>query len=53
MSCNNAGQSWRRWDVEVGEGGWLVTKKEMAKAIAEEMGLTQIRAKEPWRIWAM
>jgi len=30
-----------------------VTKKEMAKAIAEEMGLTQIRAKEPWRIWAM
>ena len=46
MSCNNAGQSWRRWDVEVGEGGWLVTKKEMAKAIAEDMGLTQIRAKE-------
>jgi integration host factor subunit beta len=46
MSCNNAGQSWRRWDVEVGEGGWLVTKKEMAKAIAEDMGLTQIQAKE-------
>jgi len=22
-------------------GGWLVTKKDMAKAIAEEMGLTQ------------
>jgi DNA-binding protein HU-beta/integration host factor subunit beta len=25
----------------VGKEGWLVTKKEMAKAIAEETGLTQ------------
>ena len=24
-------------------GGWLVTKKEMARAIAEEMGLTQLQ----------
>jgi hypothetical protein len=45
MSCNKAGQSWRRWDVVVGKGKWLVTKKDMAKAIAEEMGLTQIQAK--------
>jgi len=26
--------------------GWLVTKKEMANAIAEEMGILQIQAKE-------
>jgi len=30
----------------VGKGGWLVTKKDMAKAIAEEMGLTQIQVRE-------
>jgi integration host factor subunit beta len=35
-----------RWDGVVGKGGWLVTKKEMAKAIAEEMRLTQIQARE-------
>jgi integration host factor subunit beta len=46
MSCNKAAQSWRRWDVVVGKGGRLVTKKDMAKAIAEEMGLTQIQARE-------
>src|SRR5689334_753463 len=27
-------------------GGWLVTKKEMAKTIAEEMGLTQQQVQE-------
>ena len=32
-------------DVVVGKGGWLVTKKDMAKAIAEEMGLTQGQAR--------
>src|SRR4051794_1848210 len=37
---------WRRWHALVGEGGWLVTKKEMAKAIAEEMGLPQPQARE-------
>jgi nucleoid DNA-binding protein len=30
----------------VGNRGWLVTKKDMAKAIADEMGLTQLQAKE-------
>jgi integration host factor subunit beta len=28
------------------KGGLLVTKKDMAKAIAEEMGLTQVQARE-------
>jgi nucleoid DNA-binding protein len=32
-------------EVVVGKGGWLVTKKDMAKAIAEEMGLTQGQAR--------
>jgi integration host factor subunit beta len=32
--------------VPVGDGGWLVTKKEMAKAIAEEMGILQTQAQE-------
>ena len=36
----------RRWDVGVDNGGRLVTKKDMAKAIAEEMGLTQLQAQE-------
>ena len=31
--------------MPVGNGGWLVTKKEMAKAIAEEMGLPQTQAR--------
>jgi integration host factor subunit beta len=30
----------------IGKRRWLVTKRDMAKAIAEEMGLTQIQAKE-------
>ena len=30
----------------VGRGGWLVTKKEMAKAIATEMGILQGQAQE-------
>jgi integration host factor subunit beta len=30
----------------VGEGGWFVTKKDIAKAIAEETGITQIQAIE-------
>src|SRR5437764_14716257 len=35
-----------RWDVLVGRGGWPVTKKEMAKAIATEMGILQSQARE-------
>jgi integration host factor subunit beta len=34
----------RHWDSLAGKGGWLVTKKDMAKAIANEMGLTQVQA---------
>jgi integration host factor subunit beta len=40
-SGKNAGWSWSG-----DKGGWLVTKKEMAKAIAEEMGLLQTKAQE-------
>ena len=34
------------WDVLIGKRGWLVTKKEMAKAIADEMGILQTQAQE-------
>jgi integration host factor subunit beta len=33
-------------DVLVGVGGLLVTKKEMAKAIADEIGLAQVQVQE-------
>ena len=33
------------WDVLTGRGGWLVTKKEMAQAIAAEMGIPQGQAR--------
>jgi hypothetical protein len=32
--------------VVIGKRRWLVTKKDLAKAIAEDMGLTQNQAKE-------
>ena len=35
-----------RWVSGLFRVGWLVTKKELAKAIAEEMGLTQGQARE-------
>ena len=36
----------RHGNIRIGKGGLLVTKKDMAKAIAEEMGLTQVQAGE-------
>jgi integration host factor subunit beta len=46
MSYNNVEHAWRCVDAVVGKGAWFVTKRDIAKAIAKDMGLTQIQARE-------
>jgi integration host factor subunit beta len=54
LSCTAAGPAWQQrtavvatlGHIVIGKRRWLVTKKDLAKSIAEEMGLTQLQAKE-------